>query len=47
MEYKPWNYKDIKELTEIKIGKIFKENIFDMEVNENFTPSCWLLILYI
>jgi hypothetical protein len=43
-EYESWNYERMKKLAEIRTGKVVKENMFDMEVNENFTTSCLPLI---
>jgi hypothetical protein len=39
-EYESWNYKDTKELAEIKKGKVDKQDKFDKEVDENFTEDC-------
>ncbi|KAF2192053.1 hypothetical protein K469DRAFT_719131, partial [Zopfia rhizophila CBS 207.26] len=43
-DYESWNYKDTKELAEIKTGKVLKEDKFNLEVNENFTPYCKPLV---
>lgn len=43
-EYESWNYKDTKELAEIKKGKIDEQDKFDKEVDENFTAYCKPLI---
>ena len=43
-EYETWNYKDTKELAEIKKGKVDEEDKFTKEVTENFTPYCRPLI---
>jgi Fungal protein kinase len=43
-EYESWNYKDTKELAEIKKGKVDEEDKFDKEVKESFTAYCKALI---
>lgn len=43
-EYESWNYKDTKELAEIKTGKVLREAKFNTEVNNAFTPYCKPLI---
>ncbi|KAF2188774.1 hypothetical protein K469DRAFT_70746 [Zopfia rhizophila CBS 207.26] len=39
-EYDSWNYKNTKELAEIKTGKVLEEDKFDKEVDRNFTAYC-------
>ncbi|XTI93095.1 hypothetical protein V2W45_1472531 [Cenococcum geophilum] len=46
-EYKSWNYKGIRELAEVKAGKVLKQEKFDKEVDNNFTAHCKVLIPYI
>jgi hypothetical protein len=43
-EYEYWNYRDTKELAEIKTGKLVEQDRFDKEVDENFTAYCKPLI---
>ena len=43
-EYESWNFKDMKELAEIKKGKVDEEDKFDKEVNDNCTAYCRSLI---
>ncbi|KAF2189865.1 hypothetical protein K469DRAFT_701152 [Zopfia rhizophila CBS 207.26] len=44
IDYESWNYKDTKELAEIKTGKVLKEDKFNLEVNKNFTLYCKPLV---
>ncbi len=37
-KYEKWNYADVRELAEWKIGVIADENNFDETVKEHFTP---------
>ncbi|KAF8847973.1 hypothetical protein BDZ45DRAFT_636317 [Acephala macrosclerotiorum] len=43
-EYESWNYKDTKELAEIKKGKVDEEDKFTLEVTRNFSSYCRPLI---
>ncbi|MCJ1473154.1 hypothetical protein MMC13_001805 [Lambiella insularis] len=43
-EFEEWNKKPIKELAEIKIGKVSEEDGFDEEMSDNFSKYCKPLI---
>lgn len=43
-EYESWNYKDTRELAEVKAGKVLEQEKFDKEVDKNFTAHCKVLI---
>ncbi|KAL8699985.1 MAG: hypothetical protein Q9201_005694 [Fulgogasparrea decipioides] len=43
-EFEEWNKKRIKELAEIKIGKVSEEDGFDKEMRDNFSEYCKPLI---
>lgn len=42
--YESWNYKDVEELADIKGGKVAKKDMFDREMERNFTAYCKPLI---
>ncbi|KAL8906150.1 MAG: hypothetical protein Q9207_002183 [Kuettlingeria erythrocarpa] len=43
-EFEEWNTKRIEELAEIKIGKVFEEDVFDEEMSDHFSEYCKPLI---